>query len=327
MNVKTKDNSGYQWDVIGHGYNLRMLDLAILNSSVSHGYVFGGVSGIGKAVVARKMISRLLGVSEHMLESHPDYVFIGLEENSKTHKMKEKIGIEQIRDARDRLTRSSMAGGWRCLLIEDADRMSVGASNALLKTLEEPSKDVCIVLIASSIDKLLPTIKSRVQILKFNPVPVLDVAEALVLGGASERDAELFSVCSAGRVGVAFSMFKNEDGVEDAKGDVAMIKACLSRDVSKRVLAVRKLIPDGIADHVVSRGVLADRVSRFGIGARDELLSAVGCSDLMMNKESPMDLSVEQAVLAVRGSGEVNKQLEMHINPKMALINLMLNIG
>ncbi|MBT6254160.1 hypothetical protein HOI83_02940 [Candidatus Uhrbacteria bacterium] len=61
--------------------------------------------------------------------------------------------------------------------------------------------------------------------------------------------------------------------------------------------------------------------------ARDDLLRSIGCDDLVTDRENIAELDKDQAVASIKGAVKLKKQLAMHINPKMALINLMLNIG
>ncbi len=92
----------------------------------------------------------------------------------------------------------------RFFIVDDADRMNAAASNALLKTLEEPPSTSYIFLVTSRPEKLLQTIRSRCQILRFAPVPADEIAEFLIRSKQMSRDdAELIARLSAGSVGRA----------------------------------------------------------------------------------------------------------------------------
>lgn len=95
----------------------------------------------------------------------------------------------------------------RVFIVEDADKMNEAASNALLKTLEEPPTTSHIVLIASRADRLLPTIRSRCQVIRFGPVDSSVLQKFLLdTGRFSEEDAKLVARVSRGSVGRALSM-------------------------------------------------------------------------------------------------------------------------
>lgn len=95
----------------------------------------------------------------------------------------------------------------RIFIIDDAEKMNDAASNALLKTLEEPPATSHIVLIASRADSLLPTIRSRCQTIRFAPVPFDDIEKHLI---ATERfstdDAALAARVSGGSIGRALEI-------------------------------------------------------------------------------------------------------------------------
>ena len=89
--------------------------------------------------------------------SHPDDCAIHPEEG------KVSIGIDLIRWAAERLSKTPQAGGFQIALIEPAHAMTVAAANALLKTLEEPARDTVLILVSEQPGKLLPTVLSRCQ--------------------------------------------------------------------------------------------------------------------------------------------------------------------
>ena len=92
----------------------------------------------------------------------------------------------------------------RVFIIDDAHRMNASASNALLKTLEEPPATSHIFLVTSKPDTLLPTIRSRSQILRFGPAAPAEIERLLLTTHEySQEDARLVAAYSAGNVSVA----------------------------------------------------------------------------------------------------------------------------
>ena len=95
----------------------------------------------------------------------------------------------------------------RVFIVEDADKMNDAASNALLKTLEEPPPTSHIILIASRADSLLPTIRSRCQIVRFGPVAFEDIERYLIdTAELAPDDAALTARVSGGSIGRALSI-------------------------------------------------------------------------------------------------------------------------
>ena len=101
--------------------------------------------------------------------SHPDYTFIGLGEK------KTQIVVDQIRTLNDFVHLSRSYQGSRVVLLSPVERLNINASNSLLKTLEEPPERTVLLLVSSNPSELLPTIKSRCQLLHL-PQPTLEQA-------------------------------------------------------------------------------------------------------------------------------------------------------
>lgn len=133
-----------------------------------HAILLTGDEGVGKLVFAQKLAQHLLcelpdvdqAKNQALFESesgHPDCYHLSPEGKMGM------IKIDSIRELANKLTESPLMGGYRIVILESAHCMNIAASNALLKTLEEPGERVCIILVTSEPSQLLPTIKSRCQ--------------------------------------------------------------------------------------------------------------------------------------------------------------------
>ncbi len=147
--------------------------------ALAHAYLFCGDRGTGRMVFIREFADLLLcenprgnracrqcrscraGGAEH----HPDQLILAPEEDKKD------IGIGQVRELTEFMSRSGFSGLARVAVIPQAEKLTLAAANALLKTLEEPPERACLLLAAVSPGSLLPTIRSRCQIL---PLPCPD---------------------------------------------------------------------------------------------------------------------------------------------------------
>jgi DNA polymerase-3 subunit delta' len=158
-----------------------------------HALMLHGSEGIGKKGFALHFARSLLCASPNddgvacghcqscklvEADTHPDLSLIRPipPDKSKSKKPVLNIRIEVIRDLCKKLSTTSRLGGYRVVIIEDADRMIVQAANALLKTLEEPGQDTLLLLVSSRPHKLPVTIRSRCQSIHF---AVPDNQEAL----------------------------------------------------------------------------------------------------------------------------------------------------
>lgn len=152
-----------------------------------HGLLLKGPAGLGKSAFAQQLARAVLcqgqvksqttqvrpcgecpACQQFGAGAHPDYHNITLLEDKKD------IGVDQIRELNQQLTLSS-AGyeRWRVAVIDPADRMNNAASNALLKTLEEPGRNTLLILVTAHPTRLLATLRSRCQQVAF-PVPDTD---------------------------------------------------------------------------------------------------------------------------------------------------------
>lgn len=130
--------------------------------------------------------------------AHPDVIFvIGMGRN---------ILVDQIRELEGEAQFRPIEGRARFFLIDDADKMNEQASNALLKTLEEPAPTTHIILITERPAALLSTIRSRSQLVRFSPIERDAIKSHLVNSKHATEDVDLLSGISAGSIGRAMSL-------------------------------------------------------------------------------------------------------------------------
>ncbi|MEL6826091.1 MAG: AAA family ATPase [Pseudomonadota bacterium] len=179
-----------------------------------HGWIFQGPSGIGKSIFARRVAGLMLGASSldadiadetmQLIQSggHPDLKWIerGLNEKGK---LRQDITVEQIRDLNQFFHLRPALAGWRVGVIDALDEMNVSGMNALLKTLEEPPRNALLILISHSTQPILPTIRSRCQVLRFYPLEEDDTRSVLASAGA---DVDLALDLAPGRPGYGIEL-------------------------------------------------------------------------------------------------------------------------
>jgi DNA polymerase-3 subunit delta' len=172
--------------IIGHAAPLTRLEQAFARDRLPHALLLAGPAGIGKATVAHALAARLLcarggaaacGTCDRCLQlaarTHPDYLAVSLQEGKK------EIGIDLVRLLKRFIVLRPVAGRHKVAFIDDAERLSLAAQNALLKTLEEPPPASLLLLVTASPRALLPTVRSRCQAVVFQPLSTAEVETAL----------------------------------------------------------------------------------------------------------------------------------------------------
>ncbi|MZG53808.1 MAG: DNA polymerase III subunit delta' [Nitrospinae bacterium] len=169
--------------ILGQEKPKQILKNALQNSSVAHAYLFYGQESIGKKKAAIELAKALNCGSSidgdpcdqcsscRKIENntHPDFFF--LEPLKSTPTAREAIiKIEAIRELQRKLAYQPYEGKVKVAVIDDADLMNLQAANSFLKTLEEPPSSTLLILISSHPFKLLPTIISRCQTIRFQPL-------------------------------------------------------------------------------------------------------------------------------------------------------------
>ena len=204
------------WDsVLGHEQNKEFLQNFLQREARPHALLFCGAEGLGKKKLALEFAKtflclngkgddgceacRLLNFADGNV-SHPDFILV--------ERLPEKrdLSIEQMRDLAKQAAFAPVLSKNKICIVEDADRLTEAAANSFLKLLEEPPAGWLIILLASSEDKLLTTILSRVVKLRFNPLAVADVKKLLLARGVDADASEVLARVSEGSVGTALNL-------------------------------------------------------------------------------------------------------------------------
>ena len=201
--------------IIGHARSVTLLKTAIARNSLAHALLFTGLKGVGKSTLARAAAKSLLCLDNRDGEAcnecdscrrmdrdqHPDFMEVSAR--------KKDIGIDQIREVRSAFRISPTIGANRVVLIRGASAMNPYASNALLKTLEEPSPGNYLFLTTEEERELLPTIISRCQLIRLAPLSEREITDQLVnLQGAPRDSAVPLARLSGGSYGRAMALAK-----------------------------------------------------------------------------------------------------------------------
>ncbi len=229
---------------LGHDAQERMFLDLFSKGTMPHAMIFSGAEGIGKATMAFRLARFLFkygsidneqdalfaadDLSEKIANSldvsssdpvfsrissggHADLLHIERAYDAAKNKRDASLKVDALRKITPFLRKTSSEGGWRVVIIEDADTMNRNAQNAILKILEEPPKDVLIILVAHRLGALIPTIRSRARVISFDSLHCETFFELLSRNGHAldSRKKELVYDLSQGSVRSALSYLKD----------------------------------------------------------------------------------------------------------------------
>ncbi|HEX9665570.1 MAG TPA: DNA polymerase III subunit delta' C-terminal domain-containing protein, partial [Thermodesulfobacteriota bacterium] len=243
------------------------------------------------------------------------------------------IKVDQIReDVEDRLYFKPFEGRYKVAIVDEADRMSHSAQNAFLKTLEEPPDESIIILLTSSPQSLLPTIRSRCQSLRFEGIPIeLIVEELKTRRGLSSEESTMIAFLSEGSLGRALNL---DDKILSDRNELISRLSRVETDFASSVLGVVESILRGSSNDDNEK--LKIYLEFILLWLRDLISVKIGLDeDLLMNKhlisvsrEYASRYSLEKILEKLNFAEQVsNSILRLNANKQIALENLVLKIA
>ena len=316
-----------------HQNRNQLLNSQVLKNNFLQVFLILGPSSIGKYTLSKNIAKIFLCLKSQksycakcqdclMIEEerHPDLIII----RPKISK-NPTLSIAEARRIKKLANLSSHFGGYKVFIIESADKMTIEAQNALLKTLEEPNPKTIFILTAVSEKLILATILSRCQKIKLSSLSIDQIKKYLKKQKINLDNIELIARYSMGRPGKVLKYIRDEKAVEEILNRFKEIAKILkSRDIFFRFEKAEEFSKSNQQSEIIDffeiffRDLLHLKISSeqflVNISAKDELVKIV------------KDFSLEGLINIIKKIEYFKLALVKNVNPKLVFENLMLAI-
>lgn len=237
-------------DIVGQEHLKEHLENAIKMDKVSHAYIINGEKNAGKEFIAKTFAMALQCENRQGIEpcgechsckqalsgNHPDIIFI-------THEKPGTIGVDDIRrQINNDVAIKPYKGPWKIYIMNEGEKMTVQAQNALLKTLEEPPAYAVLLILAANVDSLLPTVLSRCVVLNMKPAKDAQIKKYLMeTMEIPDYKADICVAFARGNVGKAKLLANSEEFDKVKEEAIILLKNIREMELNEIVTAIKKI--------------------------------------------------------------------------------------
>lgn len=334
-------------ELIGQNHIKQTLLNALKSNKFTHAYMLTGPRGTGKTSIG-KLFAKAINCEQLvngepcnecnqckqiMNNSHPDILEIDAASNN---------GVEQIRDIREQVTYAPSVGKYKVYIIDEVHMLSIGAFNALLKTLEEPPKNVVFILATTDIHKVPVTIISRCQRFDFRRIGQKDLIERMKFVASNEElqieeeALQLISMLAQGGMRDALSLLDQtvafasgeitKNDVSEVVGRISIekIEMCvqylLMRNTTEILSLVNEVILNGkepiyVLDDLI--GYLRDLVIGKAFGVKEDNITTAIVNEHFIKLLKVADVSQMQHM--IRKLTEIKQEMKFSNHAQISL--------
>lgn len=336
------------WGIVGHAWAVHMLQQALAAQRPAHAYLISGPRHVGKALLAVRLAQTLNCERQGVAPcdecrtckriahgNHPDVRHASLVTQAAALKSDEAtrqrdLRIDTIRTCLGDIALRPFEGRRRVFIIDDVERLSEGAANAMLKVLEEPPPHATLILVAHTAGDVMATIVSRCQAIKLRPVARDEITAWLVAHGSDHTAAQTYAAWSEGLPGLAHHYAVNPDAATHLQQQLDELLSLSTRPLHecfKWVEERNKAFRGGEQSDVYETLTLWQR------WWRDVLVTAAGLPDAVTWIDRHADIvriargtGVLPAAQFVRMLTQAVRQLRENANPQLVFEHLILHL-
>jgi len=317
--------------IIGHDRIVNFLKTAIKSDRLAHAYIFEGQQGVGKRLTAIEF-AKAVNCKNNAFGcdtctscvkinkgNHPDIYII--EPDGKSIKNK------QIEEFQNNILLKPYESNKKVFIIEASDTMTISAQNRLLKILEEPPRYGIIILIAENFHSLLPTIRSRSQMIKFNKISK-KLIEAYLMENYNIKDTEvsIFAGYADGSLGKAVNLYESDEFKSRRETVLDIIDEVIRGDKLKLL--------DYVDFFEKNKEYISEILDFFTIWFRDLLLLAETGEDRHLLNIDKIDelkihvntVSYKTITKAIYTIEKTRKNIETNVNFSLSIETMLLNL-
>jgi len=359
-------------DILCQDRAIAILQRAFLSGRWAHAYIFAGLEGIGKFKTAGEWAKLLLcenpsienGFADScsscrscrafQADSHSDFNHIYKElveftKDNKGRKTPVDLPIDVIREFLvEKVATKPALSQRKVFVVSEAEKLNAASQNALLKVLEEPPAYCCIILLCTRLERLLPTTKSRCQIIRFGPIDEDRIIEKLKETGLEQKQARYFARLSAGSLGTACqwaeleladaNLYQTKKKLVSSLADFEFADAVEQAEKiledSKRIAAVWRDLDKTISKTDINRRAQKTLIQIIISALHDTMKLNAASKKTGINfdqkeqiKKLAARFDVEQAAEKISDCYRMLRWIESGVNEKLIFEQLLLNLA
>jgi DNA polymerase-3 subunit delta' len=313
--------------VLGQETAVNVLRRALRSRKTAHAYLFEGIEGCGKMTTALAFIEAAFCRGDDGCGSCPSCRKMAGVQHPDLHLLAPDgafIKIDQIRELQRELSLRPVEATMKACVIDDADRLNPAAANALLKTLEEPPGSALLILLTTNPAAILPTVRSRCQLLRFSPLPERVIEEYLEGIGREPSAARLAASLAGGSISRAMEMDEGSAGA--ARQNLFERLQTLSREEITPLFAAAEELA---ADRERAMETLDTLTSMF----RDVLLIQAGNNQVVnrdlfvLLENEALRVAPDRTLARLGHILEARQALQRNANPRLAMDVLLMRLA